>query len=253
MSLALNPQCELPSACRRKGYGSHCRPCTLRAVVKVAHADPEFVARKREQLRALNADPEIRAKASAARRPPAPVPHPLANDPTVREIALGRGCVTVVDAEDYDWLSRWCWRVSKSVTGAPYAVRWEDGTRPGNQKLVWMHREILQPRPGFLPDHINRDTPDNRRSNLREATPSQNSINAVRKRRGPGGFRGVRDCSLYGRGGHSFTATIRFNKVVYYLGSFATGECAARVYDAKARELHGPFAVLNFPEEGEAA
>lgn len=36
-----------------------------------------------------------------------------------------------------------------------------------------------------------------------------------------------------------------------YLGNYHTPEDAARAYDAKAREIYGEFACVNFPREGE--
>lgn len=46
-----------------------------------------------------------------------------------------------------------------------------------------------------------------------------------------------------------WAAQIKFNHQKIYLGSFATPEEAARAYDAKARELYGDKARLNFPHE----
>ena len=34
-----------------------------------------------------------------------------------------------------------------------------------------------------------------------------------------------------------------------YLGYYATAEEAAHAYDAKAKELHGEFCYINFPDE----
>lgn len=47
----------------------------------------------------------------------------------------------------------------------------------------------------------------------------------------------------------AYEARARFNKKPYYLGLHNTPEEAARAYDAKAKELHGEFAYLNFPDE----
>ncbi len=48
--------------------------------------------------------------------------------------------------------------------------------------------------------------------------------------------------------GSGWVASIRCDNIKYYLGSFRTEEEAARAYDAKARELHRVFALLNFPD-----
>lgn len=45
------------------------------------------------------------------------------------------------------------------------------------QKEEWLHRRILCTPEGFVTDHKNGDKLDNRRSNLRVATPSQNQQN----------------------------------------------------------------------------
>lgn len=60
--------------------------------------------------------------------------------------------------------------------------------------------------------------------------------------RSKSGYRGVQKM------GHRFYAKITCARVAYHLGTFPTAAQAARAYDAKARELHGKYALLNFPE-----
>lgn len=92
-------------------------------------------------------------------------------------------------------------------------------------------------------DHINRDRTDNRRCNLRHCSRGQNNHNsgavwgAVR-------FRGVR---LTGYVGKPYQAAITHNGVTIRLGTFVNAADAARAYDAKATELLGEYASLNFP------
>ena len=63
--------------------------------------------------------------------------------------------------------------------------------------------------------------------------------------RGVSGYRGV------ARNGKGFKAQIRWHSTLHYLGTFSTAIDAARAYDAKARELHGDLAILNFSDDGE--
>jgi len=47
-----------------------------------------------------------------------------------------------------------------------------------------------------------------------------------------------------------YISRIRIDGFQYYLGSFATAEIAARIYDEWASVFLGEFAVLNFPLSG---
>lgn len=83
-------------------------------------------------------------------------------------------------------------------------------------------------------DHVNSNPLDNRRVNLRSATPTQQSAN--RRPVGNRRFKGV-----YVQG-HRYRA--RINGV--HIGMYDTPEDAARAYDRAALVLYGAFARTNY-------
>lgn len=83
-------------------------------------------------------------------------------------------------------------------------------------------------------DHENRIRSDNKWSNLRPATDSQNAVNS--KTRGRTGRRGVR-----ARANGNFLAAIWVNGKSKSLGTFLSAEEAGRVFDQAHQELHGEF------------
>jgi len=108
-----------------------------------------------------------------------------------------------------------------------------------NRKWIELSRFILGVAdPKILVDHVNHDRLDNRRSNLRLATKSENQFNQ-RAIRGRVPFKGVREAD----GG--FVATISANHQKHYLGYFRSAVEAAKAYDKAAVELHGEFAKIN--------
>jgi len=153
----------------------------------------------------------------------------------MKEIQLTKGFVTIVDDEDYEWLNQWKWHASKR-NDKFYASR-----RLGKHgKFIHMHRLLLglSEDDKTMPDHVDRDTLNNQRNNLRVATRSQN--NANKKQIGKSGFMGV-----FPSGKNTFFARIRKDKKNIYLGNFSTKELAAVAYNIAAIIHHGEFANLN--------
>jgi len=104
---------------------------------------------------------------------------------------------------------------------------------------VRMHRLILDCREGEFGDHINGDKLDNRRSNLRKATASQNAMNWSRKNKS--GFRGV----YWFEKDQKYMAKIKTPQGHHYLGMYSDILEAAEAYNNAAKIYHKEFAVLN--------
>lgn len=99
-------------------------------------------------------------------------------------------------------------------------------------RLVWLLHTGAWPL-GYL-DHINRIRDDNRPTNLRHCTRTQNMANTGLDARNKSGYRGVR------RSGKKWGASIQANgKAERWLGTFDTPEAAAAVYERAYFEEYG--------------
>lgn len=134
----------------------------------------------------------------------------------MKVIELTQGKHALVDDCDYIELSKHKWRAKKFVgckkTGSIYfyAIRVKDG------KQLFMHRQILNAPIGMVVDHQNKDTLDNRRSNIRVCDYSTNLMNRDIGASNKTGCMGV---SFYkGRG--KYVAEIKVNGKKISLGSF---------------------------------
>lgn len=159
---------------------------------------------------------------------------------TVMFLPLTQGKFAVIDAVDYPVVRR-RWYAAKIDKGF-YAISKTKGPR-AKQKTVYMHRVIVGLENTKECDHRNRNGLDNRRSNLRIATRSQNEANKARV--GKSGFKGVTKASKCA----GYVATVCVAGRPIRLGRFKTAEEAARRRDEEARKIWGEFAYLNFPQE----
>ena len=112
-----------------------------------------------------------------------------------------------------------------------------------NGITTYFHRLVLNAAHGEYVDHINSDSLDNRRENLRLCTSSQNVAHRLNGRPNSTGYRGVHVC----RG--KWVAAIKAKGIKHRAGTFQTALDAAIAYDHLALHHFGEFAVLNFPRE----
>jgi len=147
--------------------------------------------------------------------------------------------VALVDDEDFEYLNQWNWCVTFAKHTA-YAQRGDYSN--GKKKTILMHRLILGlTDPKIDGDHKDHNGLNNQRSNLRIATRSQNICNTILKKQFSSKYKGV---FFYKRSG-LWRVQIRVNHKVTYLGSYATEEQAAIVYNEAALKQYGEFANLN--------
>ena len=152
-----------------------------------------------------------------------------------RRIPLTRGQYAIVDPEDYKWLMEFKWHTNCS-RGKFYAV---------NSRSQKMHRLIMKaPRDKFV-DHINGNGLDNRKANLRLATPAQNNWNSKSGMgRGKSRYKGVK----WHKHSKKWVVTIGVNGRRESIGYFTDEKEAARAYDKAVKERRGKYGVLNFPQ-----
>lgn len=155
----------------------------------------------------------------------------------------GKGEKVIIDDMDADLLyTTWC----ISPSGYVYTKKFN--------KSVYLHRIILSRKLGRqlngrkeTTDHINGNKCDNRRENIRLATNTQNNWNTRPKKNGRSKYKGV----CWHEGKQSWMVFIRNGVKRIYLGIFKKEDeiKAAKCYDRAAKEFHGEFAYLNFPDE----
>lgn len=111
-----------------------------------------------------------------------------------------------------------------------------DGMKHRAHRLAWLyvHGEI----PAMQIDHINGIRHDNRLSNLRLATNSENCSNARIRSDNTTGYKGV----TWHKAIRKWTARIMVRKKHLNLGVFDSPEDAYAAYCAAAKEHHGEFA-----------
>jgi hypothetical protein len=155
----------------------------------------------------------------------------------VRYIPLTRGLFAIVDAADYELVSRYKW-CARGPRERAYACRSDKG------KMISLHRFLMNPPKGMVVDHKDGNRLNTRRSNMRICTQEQNVWNSRPKGKSSR-YKGVcRDKEK-----KKWVVYARHRGQTHYLGRFGVEVEAARAYDRKAFELFGEYAWLNFPED----
>jgi hypothetical protein len=156
----------------------------------------------------------------------------------VKEIELTQGKFAIVDDEDYQRLLEhsWCFNMKSGTNG--YAQRGQHlylGFKTYKSKTIYMHTEILGIEQEI--DHINGDTLDNRKENLRPSNRTQQTRNTSSRKNSSSKYVGVHLHKLTGK----WRSQIKVDGKVKSLGLFASQEEAysARIRYIEQNQLDG--------------
>ncbi len=158
----------------------------------------------------------------------------------MKQIPLTQGKFAIVDDEDYDFLMQWKWQVRANR----YAGRTKNGPKVNGKrtgKTVYMHREIISVPPDLDVDHINADTLDNRKENLRSVTTQENVRRKSKSSGRSSKYKGVHWATRQ----EKWLAKIQLTDRTIHLGTFESEVSAASAYNKAAEKHFGEFAKLN--------
>lgn len=154
------------------------------------------------------------------------------------KIDLGKGHYALIDDSDIERVIGKYIRL-KLIAGMPYAAIRH--TIVGKQrKESYLHRYLLDEPENKFVDHINGDTLDNRKDNLRLCNHQDNMRNSKKRKHSRQLYKGI---VLLNNG--TYTARISINGKYKYLGRFETAIHAALAYNEAAKKYFGEFARLN--------
>ena len=149
-------------------------------------------------------------------------------------IRLHDGNTATIDAKDAHLVCGLHWSAIKS-NGKIYAAH--VARVGGKTKTTYMHRLLCDVDAQMTVDHINGNSLDNRRSNLRQATQSENMRNVGLTCANTSGAKGVH----WLKSASKWQARIRHEGKRIHLGLFDNLDDARAAYQSAAVRLHGEF------------
>lgn len=167
-------------------------------------------------------------------------PRPIRIEGDVAYVPLTKGYEAVIDAADVPLVQDFHWRVMeiRRRDGSIRAIYAGSSQRSeGKRQTVYMHRVVLGVSGGFFADHRDRDGLNNRRTNLRTATPTQNAYNRIASRNNTSGAKGVTWNKSLGK----WQTSIRASGKSFHLGTFTDFKEATAAYAKACADLHGDF------------
>ena len=154
-------------------------------------------------------------------------------------LRLPSGETAFVDAADQALVDRYRW-FALACPHTTYVRGYLRGQASRSRVDIVLHRLLIGPPDGLDVDHRDRNGLNNRRSNLRACTRSENNGNTL-SARGSSGYRGVSWHKQLGK----WRAHINLGHRQRYLGVFLDPWEAAQAYNVAALEQWGEFATLN--------
>lgn len=142
----------------------------------------------------------------------------------------GCGHQFMIDVDDYEKIKERHWTYAEGY--------WSTCIKIDNKKTqIRMHNFIIQTKDGYVIDHADKNKSNNRKSNLRQATVSQNGMNS-KLRKNISGITGVR----LDKRCNKWCATITLNQKSIWLGEYADKDDAIKARLLAEAKYFGDFA-----------
>lgn len=155
------------------------------------------------------------------------------------------GTDIILDHEDIAVASEFRWHdwTNRKYNGHSWKCPAASVLINGKKRVLLLHRLLLGATfgDGKIIDHINGNTFDARKQNLRFCSHGQNISNQRNKTKN---YKTSRFHGVF-RSGGKWRAQIRANKIKIHLGMFINEEDAARAYNSASMKFHGEFASMN--------
>ena len=149
-----------------------------------------------------------------------------------------KGFTVLIDDDDWEMVSKFTWSRFGDKR-SPYFHAYA-GVECKKQRFISLHRLIAKASPNDIVDHISGNTCDNRKCNLRLCTRKENAMNMRLKSNNTSGYKGASWIKKL----QKWTAHIKVDGKVIYLGLFDTAELAYSAYCEAAKKYFGEFARL---------
>jgi hypothetical protein len=146
----------------------------------------------------------------------------------------------LIDEEDFEIFNKTKWHLCNKK-GTLYLIAFVQ--KENKRKTLYYSREVLNAPSDKLVDHINGNTLDNRKCNLRLVDKRANAQNMRSNRNTTSKYKGVCFCKHRNK----WRANI-FYKKQNHLGYFEYEKDAARAYNSAALRYFGEYARLNVIE-----
>jgi len=150
-------------------------------------------------------------------------------------IDLTKGYKAIIDINKYKEVSKHSWCAHETAKKCYPETRIKG-------KLIRLHQFLMGKKPfeNAIIDHINGNSLDNRKSNLRWTTIKQNNHNTS-SRKSTSKYKGVRWHDKLNK----WSAFISKGGKYFHLGMFKNESDAAKKYNKKAKEFFGEYCKLN--------
>lgn len=150
-----------------------------------------------------------------------------------------QGCPFYFDIDDYNLVKQYCWYKYNGYITTNTPIELKNTNKYKNQ--IRLHRLIMNCPDDMVVDHINHDPTDNRKSNLRIATPLQNGFNRSTLCNSTSGVTGVSQYKDTGK----WRAYIMLHNKQLYLGTYTNFEDAVAARKKAEEKIFGEYSYDN--------